>query len=61
MDIGGLSFSHIRNIAPDRAPDGEIARHMPQPRYLNRRCLARLRYGNGPFCRPPHVALAIWI
>lgn len=51
MDIGGLQFSHICSIAPDRAPNGEIAQFMPQPRYLNQRGLALHRYGNGPFCR----------
>ncbi len=51
MEIGGLQFSHICIIAPERAQDGAIVQYLPQRRYLNQRGLPLHRYGNGPFCK----------
>ena len=48
--FGGLTFSHVGPILPDRDERGDVIKKMPQPRYQNARGLRLHSYGAGPFC-----------
>ena len=50
-EFGGLYFTHICVIEPDRDVNGAIREFMPQDRYANLRNLPLNAHGDGPFCK----------
>ena len=51
MNIGGVSFSFVCDLIPDKEPDGVPTPLLPQARYVNSRDLLLNKHGEGPFCR----------
>ena len=50
-EFGGLSFTFVGPIQPERDTQGNVVEYMPQSRYENRDNLPLSRYGQGPFRR----------
>ena len=49
--VGGLLFSHVGPVRPNRNQCGEVIGELPQSRFRNERNLPLNKYGEGPFCR----------
>ena len=49
--FGGLRFSSVAPILPERDARGRVVEHFPHSRFRNRSNLPLSRYGAGPFCR----------
>jgi hypothetical protein len=51
MNIEGVEFEHVTDIAPARDAHGAVQQFHPQSRYRNDRGLPLNKYGVGPFCK----------
>jgi hypothetical protein len=51
LDVGGVTFTFVASLEPDRGPDGAVVQYMPQAAYRRAKQVPLNRHGGGPFCR----------